>query len=116
LFKSTDVTLNFGYTNRTFGTFVGTPDFYYVKKHITGRVVASMYSYSKKAASLLNFFAIPETLFNEDLKRIFEEVYLPKFYDLYVNKTNDEELSPLKTKMLLIELVNGTLKQHNLEF
>ena len=115
LFKNTDIVLNFGYTSRTFGTFIKSPTFFYVKNYIKGKVIASMYSYSNKETSLLNFYVVQEALFNENLKQTFEESYLPKFYDFYVNRASDTNLS-LKTKVLLIEFVNGTLKQHEFEF
>lgn len=114
LFKNTDVVLSFGYTSRSFGTFVGTPDYYYVKRNIKGKILASMYSYSIEQTPLLCFFPTAKAEFNEKLRQVFEETYLPKFYDIYLNRVPNEKAS--KTKVLLIEFVENTLKEHVFQF
>ena len=114
LFKNTDTVLNFGYTSRNFGTFVGTPDYYYVKKNIKGKVLASMYSYSVEQTTMLSFYPVSKSKLNENLKQVFEKIYLPKFYDIYINRVPNEKA--IKTKVLIVELVENGLKEHKFQF
>ena len=76
MFKNTDVHLNFAYYTRDYGTFAETQDRYFVKKNITGRVVASMYMHSGYKSPILSFYVIGKNNFCDELRVEFEQKYL----------------------------------------
>ena len=111
MFKNTDVHLNFAYYTRDYGTFAETQDRYFVKKNITGRVVASMYMHSGYKSPILSFYVIGKNNFCDELRVEFEQKYLPEFYKLYQTMLKDDGLI-INTKLMLVEYVNNELKLH----
>lgn len=113
-FKDTDVVLNFAKYSRVFGTFANTTDAFYVKKNISGRIIASMYMHYKKPCPLLNFFVLKDCDFNEALTNKFESKVLLHFHNFYTEVYN----TPTKnqTEVMLVELQNSDLKMHRFKF
>ncbi len=110
-FKNTEIFLNFAFLGRDYATFANTPDSFYLKNKIKGRVIASLYAHSKTGKSILSFFVVKQEDFSQDLKEQFELVYMPKLIEFYLAQLKREGLSD-HTKMILIELYNGKLLLH----
>ena len=115
LFKDTDVTLNFSYTARTYGTFVNTPDMFYCRNNIRGVILSSMYMYTCNHDAMLSFYVVKSNKFNRDLQTEYESEFLPQYLQLYkrlvvVGPHNSE------TTVMLVELVDNALKLHTFKF
>ena len=115
VFKNTNVHLDFSYLGRDYATFAETPDSYYMKKRIKGRIVASFYAHSNTDNAILSFYVVKESDFSPNLKDEFESTYLLKLYDEYLQQIAKEYPSD-RTKMMLVELYNGELFFHEDSF
>ena len=115
VFKDTDITLDFGYLGRDYGTFANTPDARYLKTKIQGRVVASMYMSPRQACSILSFYVIKKNTLTTLLIQKFEKDFLPIFYEFYqmwlYNKEDDNIIG-----LMLVELLDGKLKLHQINY
>ena len=115
IFKNTEVTLNFAWAGRIYSTFGYTPDAYYMIHNIKGRVLACMYITENKTNPFLSFFVIrPKDGYTDDLRREFEEKYILEFYRFYLEMTNIKQATG-KTKLMLVELLDGQLKLHKVK-
>ena len=55
LFRNYNITLNFSYLGRDFGTFAETPDRYYVERNVKGRIVSSLYMRTNDKNAILSY-------------------------------------------------------------
>ena len=111
IFQSTEIHLNFSFFGRDYGTFSETPDAYYFKNNIKGRIIASLYAHSNSEHSILSFYVLKQSSFSQELKNEFESSYLPWFYNHYKAQLSINDISD-KAKMMLVELYNGKLIPH----
>jgi len=111
LFNGTAVFLNFAYLGRDFATFAETPDRYYWKKSVKGRIIVSAQMRSREERPIISFYVLREKDFSAELKAEFEQKYLPEYYRLYQELLNDQSLT-ITTKLMLVELFDGKLKLH----
>jgi len=111
IFKDTEIHIDFAYLGRDFSTFAETPDAYYCKRCVKGRVIASLFMQSNNKKAILSFYVLKESMFSYELKKEFEQVHLPEFYRLYQNLINDHTLSRSNV-LMLVELIDGKLKLH----
>lgn len=111
MFKNTDINLNFAFYSRDYGTFAHSPDAYYLKNNIKGRVIAALYAHNKTTHTNLSFYVIKKNEFTQKIIEDFEKSFLPKFYDFYHNHLQIESLSD-KTAMMLVELYKHQLIMH----
>ncbi len=115
LFKGTEVNLNFAYTSRVYGTFLNTPDMFYLKNNIRGIVLSSMYMSAGYVQPTISFFVIKSSSYNLTLKKEFETSFLPQYLQLYKSMI-DEKVQNSETTVMLVELVNDNLKVHKFKF
>ena len=114
LFKDTEIHLNFACYGRVYSTFAETKEGYYLKNNIKSRVISSMYMLPGAAQTILAFYVVKRKSFPEDLKTEFEQVYLPKYYEIYNEMLNANKFE--KTRMVLVEHIDGKLKLHDVRF
>ena len=105
LFAETAAFLDFAYLSRTNITFKETADSYYIKKHIKGQIVFEMLMRPRDAEAILSFYAIKENRYSEELKKEFDDVYLPMIYKKYQEQLLNEDVSS-KRKIIIIELTD----------
>ena len=114
IFNNTDVELNFACYGRDFGTFANTPDRFYVKHNVKGKVVAAMYIRNKYPNPLLNFYVLKSAEYSDELRVVFERDCLQEFYSLY-NRASAGELTQ-ETHLMLVALYNGKLVIHKTSY
>ena len=107
----TDVQLNFTYGSNGFNKRLQHPVYRYANKEVVGKVIAYTILYLRQKDTLLNFFKIKEEEYSQELKKGFDEKFLPQFYDYYWENLRNQSIL-VGSKMLLIELLNGKLKKH----
>ena len=73
-----------------------------------------MYMLPGAAQTILAFYVVKRKSFPEDLKTEFEQVYLPKYYEIYNEMLNANKFE--KTRMVLVEHIDGKLKLHDVRF
>ncbi len=115
VFKETDVFLNFSYTSRGYGTFANTPDAFYLKNNVKGKIIASMYTFPGNDKPLLNFFCIKATEYDDFLKQQFEIEILPSIFGFYSEILQKNAINH-DTFVFLVELIDGCLKTHRYTF
>lgn len=111
IFGDTDVTIDFAYYDRHFGTFANTKDRFYVDRYVKGRVVASMYAHGGVSETILGLYVVKKVELTEDLRQQFENVFLEKFYEFY-QRTVSDPLGVALSKCMLVELYDGKFKVH----
>lgn len=107
----TDVQLNFTYGSNSFNKRLQHPVYHYANKKVVGKVIAYTILYLRQKDSLLNFFKLKEDEYSQELKKVFDEKFLPEFYDYYWENLHNQSIL-VGSKLLLIELLNGKLKKH----
>lgn len=104
--------MDFSYLGRDYATFEYTADAYYMKHNIKGRVLASFYMKENYPEPILSFYVVRSTdIYTDDMREEFESKYILEFRRLYFEMTNIERITG-KTKLMLVELLNGKLKLH----
>jgi len=78
-FKDTPIYLSFAYLGRDFSTFEETPDWYFYKKNIRGRVLSSMQMSENYPEPILGFYVIKEKLWGSELQDEYENKLLPAY-------------------------------------
>ena len=63
-----------------------------------------MYMLHGIASTLLSFYVVKKNSFSEELKKEFEHIYLPKYYEIYNEMINANKFD--KTRMTLVEYVD----------
>ena len=111
MFKNTDVYLNFAYLGRDYRTWAETPDAYYWKRNVNGRIIAKMQTRSGEARPILCFFVVKESAFPLECKIEFEQKYLPEFYRLYETMFHEDSRCR-NTKLMITEYIDNKLKLH----
>ena len=111
VFRNTDVYLDFSYLGRDYSTWAETPDAYFWKRNVKGRIVASMLTHSGTESPILSFYVVKEDIFPIECKMEFEQKYLPEFYRLYETMLN-ENGSIINTKLMIVEYIENKLKLH----
>ena len=115
IFKDTDTVLNFSKFGRDFGTFANTPDRFYVKHNIKGRVIAAAYMHPKRKEQMISFYVLKVNDYTDGQRKLFESEYLPEFYKLYESmRFSNENISI--THMLLVELVDKKFIIHKMSY
>lgn len=115
LFKKTEIHLDFAYLGRTYSTFARTPDAFYLKKNVLGRIVASSYMSPNRTDPILSFFPIKRDEVSTKLIEEFENIYLQKFYDLYMSLLDFKSCNDF-TQLIMVELLDGKLKLHEFKY
>ncbi len=93
-----------------------TPDYYNLKNRIQGQVVASLYTYPQDYSPTLHLYTIKESLYSRNLQTEFEQEYLVKFLDFYSEIQTIVDVIDRKTRMMLVELLNGKFVIHHMIF
>ena len=114
IFRNTELCLNFACYGRNYQTFSNIPDYYYVKHNVKGIIIAASYMHNRELSPLLSFNVIKQTDITPEIKKEFEQRFLPEYYKLYIEKLNSKILIP-KTTVLLTELYDGKLKLHKFD-
>ena len=112
-FRDTGVRLSF---ERGFGTFAYTPDAYYVKRNISGPVVANMYTHARIESPLLSLYELKKYYWTERLTEEFESIFLPKYLEFYQTHLYDLKENNHICHVYLVEYAGGELKEHRFSF
>ena len=107
LFRNYDITLNFSYLGRDFGTFAETPDRYYVERNVKGRIVSSLYMYTNQARPILSFYVLKEENYSPELRTQYEKEFLPEHLRMYKELTKNPEAKKIDDKIMLVTLKDG---------
>lgn len=111
MFASTEICINFAYFGRNYTTMVGTPQDWYHKNKIKGRVIASFYMESGLESPILSFYVVQKKDFSQSQKRKFEETYLPTFFDIYKMMVDESRLIASRLEVI-VELKEGSMVLH----
>ena len=111
IFNKTNIKIDFGFLTTKYGTSIQDKNYYFCKKNIKGKVVASIQMIDGYKTTILSLYAITKKdLKNYDLTKIqedFKNNILPKIYDFYMEhleyKDNNFEY------ILLVDLVEDKL-------
>lgn len=107
LFREHNITLDFSYLGRDFGTFAETPDRYYVERNVKGRIVSSLYMRTNDKNAILSFYVLKEQNYSPELKKQYEKEFLPEYLRMYKELTKDPEAKKIDDKMMLVTLKDG---------
>jgi len=116
VFKDPPFKIDFSVYSKKYGTFMHTPDFYYLTNKIQGQVVASLYTYPRDSSPTLRLYTIKESLYSRNLQTEFEQEYLVKFLEFYSEVQTIVDVIDRKTRMMLVELLNGKFIIHHMIF
>jgi hypothetical protein len=116
VFKDTPFNIDFSVYDKKYGTFMHTPDYYYLKNRIQGQVVAALYTYPRNSSPTLHLYTIKESQYSRNLQTEFEQEYLAKFLDFYSEVQTIVDVIDRKTRMMLVELVDGKFVIHRMIF
>ncbi len=116
VFKDTPFNIDFSVYSKQYGTFMNTPDYYYLKNKIQGQVVAALYTHPCDYSPTLHLYTIKESLYSQNLQTEFEQEYLVKFFDFYSEVQTIVDVIDRKTRMMLVELLNGKFVIHRMIF
>lgn len=116
VFKNTLFNIDFSAHSKKYGTFMHTPDFYYLKNRIQGQVIAALYTYPRDPSPTLHLYTIKESLYSRNLQTEFEQEYLVKFIDFYSEVQTIVDVIDRKTRMMLVELLNNKFVIHHMIF
>ena len=112
VFGDTDVFLNFASILKDYGTFANTPDRFYVKHNVKGRILAAMYG-KQCEEQMISFYRLKDCEYSDELKAEFEDKYLPEFYRLH--KTLEDIGDGNRVHLMLVELTEHKLKLHEIK-
>ena len=107
LFREYNITLDFSYLGRDFGTFAETPDRYYVERNVKGRIVSSLYMYTNQARPILSFYVLKEENYSPELRTQYEKEFLPEHLRMYKELTKNPEAKKIDDKIMLVTLKDG---------
>jgi len=111
LFKETPMHLNFSYYGRDFCAFAESPSWYFYKKRVRGRVLSFIQLSENYPHPLLSFYVVKEVNFGPELKKQYEEKFLPEYLRLYKEMTDIQQPIGIE-KIMLVELIDGKLVLH----
>ena len=111
MFKDTTIHLHFANISRDFGTFANTFDYFYVRKNVSGQIIASMYMYPIQEHPILSFYVLKQKEYPYRLQQEFEHMVLPQILSFYHERRCDT-INKERTKVLLVELIDKTFAMH----
>lgn len=85
----------------------------YVKEKIIGAIVCAVTMNTRSAHPQIDFHAIKETQYSEELRQLFVDECLPQMYDFYQEHLNDQS-QICREILMLIELLNGKFIIHKI--
>lgn len=107
LFRDTEVNLQFAYPLRDYEYFYQYMSF--LKKHVKGKVIASMEMAAHQTDPSLSFYVLNEKEFSEELKKEFKSNVLPKFYQFYLSKLYDSAIHMPTLYHMLAEILGNKI-------
>jgi len=111
IFKNTQVKLNFTKCGNEFKNGFEHPIYRYARKTVKGQVIAYFTNTSREKSPLINFFSIKQDIYPDDLKKKFNELFLPEFYNLYSKKISDNALIE-SISIVIVELYDENIIMH----
>lgn len=111
VFKNTSVVVCFAHGDSVFHKGLQHPIYRYVDKYVKGKVLVCIECYLRQIDPLICFYRLKVEECSTEIINQFEECFLPKIYDFYTKQLNNQDITG-KTKLMLVELLNGKLKLH----
>ena len=106
LFRNTPISISFAGLGREYGAWINTPYYAYMKNRIKGRVVCEMTLTSGCNNAILCFYPLKNELITDNLKRQFEQEFLPQIFEFYNANRYDENITK-RELLLTVEIRNS---------
>ena len=103
IFNNTSVTLSFAFVGPHV-SFIGHGPFNpWCRKNVKGNVVAIMNTYPNVSNCTLFFFVEKEAKMTSELKKQFEQEFLPKFFNNYIHDATQSHEYDSFTRVMMVD-------------